>query len=98
VDLALQNTGGVAFESMFVILSDASTGTVVPFNSEDFTNRDGCSTSNTQANLPPGITRIVSLPVFAYDPTGHPLRATVGVCSGAGRSGICMAQSINFTP
>lgn len=83
---------------MFVLLSDAVTGTVLPFNSEDFTNRDGCSTSNTQANLPPGTARIASLPVFTYDPTGHLLRATIVLCSNAGQSGTCVSQAINFTP
>jgi hypothetical protein len=74
------------------------TSTVLPLDSEDFTNRDGCGTTDTQADLPPGVTRTVSLPAFTYDPTGNELRATIVLCSGAGQSDTCMVQSINFTP
>jgi hypothetical protein len=98
VDLALENTGGVAFESLTVILSDTVTGTALPLNSEDFINQDGCSTADTQADLPPGVTRIVSLPVFSYDPSGNELRATIIVCSSAGQTGTCLSQVISFTP
>jgi hypothetical protein len=80
------------------VLSDSVTGTALPLNSEDFTNRNGCSTPDTQTNLPPGVTRIVSLPVFTYDPKGHLLNATIVLCSGAGQTGTCIAQVISFTP
>jgi hypothetical protein len=98
VDLQLSNTGGVAFESLNVILSDTVNGTALPFTSDDFTDRDGCSTSNTQPNLPPGATRIVSMPPFSYDPSGHNLRATIIMCSNPGGGGVCSAQAIDFTP
>jgi len=94
----LQNTGGVAYESLTVILSDTTNGTSLPFTSEDFTNRDGCSTSNTQPNLPLGATRIVSMPVISYDPTGHTKQATISLCTNPGLGGVCSGQSINFTP
>jgi hypothetical protein len=98
VDLALENTGGVAFESLNVILNDTVTGMALLFNSEDFINQDGCSTMDTQANLPPGVTHIVSLPIFSYDPTGNLLQATILVCSDAGQTGTCISQVIDFTP
>ena len=98
VELALENIGGTSFESMVVTLIDTATGTVLPLNAEDFTNRDGCTTSTTQTNLPAGATRIVSLPVFAYDPSGHNLQATITLCSNPGRSGLCLLEAINFTP
>ena len=83
---------------MIVVLTDTVNGTALQLRSDDFTDRDGCSVLDTQANLPPSDTRIVSLPVFTYDPTGHNLRATIILCTNDGQSGICRVQIIDFTP
>jgi hypothetical protein len=82
---------------MFVTLNDPAASAFFQLSSEDFTNRD-CSATDTQPNLPPNTTRIVSLPVLAYDPTGHPLQVSIAVYSGANLSGTTMTQTINFTP
>jgi hypothetical protein len=82
---------------MFVTLNDTTNGAFFQLPSEDFTNQD-CSTTDIQVNLPPGITRIVSLPVLTSDPTGHSLQATIAVYSGANLSGTSVTQTINFTP
>lgn len=98
VDIELENTGGVTFESMSLIVIDTATNTVLPLDSDDFTDRDGCNETDTRVNLPSGATRIVSSPVFGHNPTGHALRATITVCSNPGLNGICRTQVIQFTP
>ncbi len=40
----------------------------------------------------------VSAPAFAYDPSGHKLRATITLCSRDEQNGMCITESIKFTP
>lgn len=98
VEVQLQNTGGVTFQSIAMIVRDTTTGTDLALYSEDFTNRNGCTESDARADLPPGNTRLVSSPVFASDPDGRALRATLTLCSQPGQSGTCTTQTIDFTP
>lgn len=98
VDIELENTGGVTFRSMSLTVVDTVTNTVLPFEADSFTNRNGCSQLDTRESLPPGATRIVSSPVFNYDLTGHRLRATITLCSSLGLNGTCRTQVIEFTP
>jgi hypothetical protein len=98
VDLKLENTGGIAFRSVSITLRDTVTDTVLSMAADNFTDNDGCSGSSTRDILDLGGTRVVSSPAFAYDPTGHKIRATVTVCSNKAISGTCVSQVINFTP
>ena len=98
VDLELENTGGITFQSMVMTVRDTVTSTVLSLYSEDFTNRDGCNETNTQDNLPAGDELLVSSPVFVSNPIGHELRVTITVCSHPGQSGTCATESIDFTP
>ncbi|MDQ3006540.1 MAG: hypothetical protein M3R47_14300, partial [Chloroflexota bacterium] len=63
-----------------------------------FINLSGCATSNTVDELTLGGTRTVSSPPFAYNPTGHELRATVTLCSGSAQTGLCTSDVIRITP
>ena len=98
VDIKLTNTGALAFRSVSIALRDTVTDTILVLSADNFTNNDGCSSSSTKATLDPGSNRVVSMPSFAYDPTGHALRATITVCSNKGISGACVSQVITFTP
>jgi hypothetical protein len=98
VDIQLQNTGGITFESLALVLSDSATGSVIPMYADNFTDRNGCSATNTWDTLPAGAVRLVSSPVFSYDPSGHEFRATLTLCSNAAQSGTCVTQAFNFTP
>jgi len=98
VDLDLENTGGITFKSLSLTLRDTVTDTVLSMYADGFTDLDGCLDSSTRDNLNPGGTRTVSSPAFAYDPTGHQLRATITLCSNTGQNGTCVTQVINFTP
>jgi len=98
VDIRLKNTGGVSFRSVSVTLRDIENNTVLAMSADNFTNNDGCSGSSTRDVLNPGDSRVVSAPMFAYDPTGHRIRATVTACSNTGISGTCISQVIEFKP
>jgi len=98
VEIQMNNTGGASFDFLALTVTDPATGTVLPLYSGDFTNRNGCTTSDTLDTFPPGSTYIVSSAVIPYDPTGHQLSASITLCSNPGPNGVCVTQKINFTP
>lgn len=98
VDLKLENTGGIAFRSISITLRDTTNDTVLSLSADNFTDNDGCTGSSTRDILDAGGTRYVSSPAFAYDPTGHKIRATITVCSNKAISGTCVSQVIEFKP
>jgi hypothetical protein len=98
VDLQLQNSGGIPFNSIALTLTDTATGSVLPLYSDDFVDRNGCGEVNTWDNLPTGAARLVSSPTFSYDPSGHELRVTLTLCSNPAQSGTCVTQRLIFTP
>jgi hypothetical protein len=98
VDINLDNTGGLTFESVSLTLRDTVTDIVQSVYSNNFTDINGCLDSETRENLNPGGTRTISSPAFAYDPAGHKLRATITLCSNNDNGGTCITQVITFTP
>ena len=98
VDLKLTNTGGISFESVSLTVTDTVTDIAVSMDADIFDNTDGCTDSSAQDVLNPGANRIVSAPAFTYDPSGHKLRATITLCSRDGQNGMCVTESIKFTP
>jgi len=98
VEVKLKNTGGVAFKSISVTLRDTVTKKVLSLSADGFTNIDGCTVSSTKDTLDLSGTRVVSLPDFSYDPTGHKLRATITLCTEKALGGTCSTQVIRFTP
>ncbi len=98
VELEIKNKSEVRFRSIALSVKDTVTNITISTNSDGFTNLDGCLTTNTNNNMNPGTTHIVSSPAFAYDPTGHKLTATVTVCSEKNLNGICVSEQISFTP
>ena len=98
VEFQLQNSGGIPFESLSVTVSDTTSDTVLSQVADSFLNRNGCNETDTRNDLPAGTSRIISSPVFTYDPSGRALRALITLCSGPGQTGACMTQDISFTP
>jgi hypothetical protein len=98
VEVELQNTGTVPFESIGITVRDTVTEVVLAYVSDDFTNNNGCSNVNTRDTLDVGRTRVVSAPPFNYDPTGHRIRATIILCSDTEQEGTCVSETIGFTP
>lgn len=98
VDIELENSGGISFQSLSMTVTDTVTNDVLSLYADSFTNRDGCSVTDSRDDLPPGTTRLVSSPVFTSNPSGHELRVTMTLCSNSGQSGMCVTQTITFTP
>jgi hypothetical protein len=98
VDIRLKNTGGTPFVSMSMSVRDTVTDSLVSYSRDGFTNIDSCSDSTTTGTLRPGDVLTVSSPLFAYDPTGHKLRATIELCTNTDQTGTCVKQTITFTP
>jgi hypothetical protein len=98
VDIELENAGGISFESISLSVRDMATDIVVSMYADNFTDIDGCLGSSTQDALNPGSSCTVSAPAFAYDPSGHQLRATITLCSGNGSVGVRTTEVIKFTP
>ncbi len=98
VDVDLENTGGINFKSVSMTVRDTVTNTVVSIYTDGFIDNSGCLNTENRSNLQPGTTRTISSSLFAYDPSGHKLRATITVCSETGNSGTCVSQVITFTP
>jgi len=98
VDIELDNTGGLPFRSLSLTVRDTETDATVSMYANSFTNIDGCLDSSTKDVLQPGSSRIISSPSFAYDPTGHELRATITLCSNPDQNGTCVTEGIKFTP
>jgi hypothetical protein len=97
-DLEITNTGGITFESISISVRDTDTDVIASMSSDVFDNIDGCSGASTRDRLNSGDRRIVSGPVFAYNPTGDELRATITLCSRDGLNGTCVTETIRFTP
>jgi hypothetical protein len=97
-EIDLTNTGGVSFESISMTVRDTDTDVVVSMYTDVFHNIDGCSETSTRERLNPGDSRVVSGPSFTYSPIGHQLRATITLCSNDGQNGMCITESIKFTP
>jgi len=97
-DITLTNTGGVTFESISMTVRDRDTDVVVSMYTDVFHDIDGCTDTSTRDRLNPGDSRVVSGPVFSYNPTGHKLRATITLCSRDGQNGMCITETVNFTP
>ena len=66
----LTNTGGVTFESISMTVRDRDTDVVVSMYTDVFHDIDGCSDTSTRDRLNPGDSRVVSGPIFTYNPTG----------------------------
>lgn len=97
-EFELNNTGSLSFRSIGITIRDTVTDVVVSSYANGFTNYDGCNASSIKDTLDPGRTRVVSGPGFNYDPTGHRLRATILLCSDTAQRGMCVTETIVFTP
>jgi hypothetical protein len=97
-DIEVVNTGGITFESIAIMVRDTDTNLDASLSSDLFHDIDGCSDTFTRERLNPGDSRVISGPIFTYDPRGHQLRATITLCSRDGLNGTCITENVRFTP
>lgn len=98
VDLELRNNGGITFRSLTFTVTDTVANTVLPLDTGNFINRNGCNETDTRPDLPPGATRIISSPPFPDNLAGRRLLSRITLCSNPGLSGTCTSRVIEFTP
>jgi hypothetical protein len=93
----IQNTGGIALESISFSGKDTVTGNLLSDTENDFINND-CSSSSSITKLDPGASATISSQVFTADPTGHKVNMTIKVCTQNDMTGQCISKGIDFTP
>ena len=98
VDMRLENTGSVTFQSVAITVRDTLTNVSLTSYTDGFSNSDGCVDLSIEDSLLPGEKLVVSSPAFTYDPAGHLMRATITGCSNRGQSGTCVTKVIEFEP
>jgi hypothetical protein len=98
VEVTLKNVGTSAFKSFSISVKDTVTGVTLSSSSEEFTNLDGCLTTNSISKLDPGEIYTVSSPAFTADPTGHIVKATLTLCTEKSLGGQCSVKNIEFKP
>lgn len=98
LDINIENLGSTTFRSLSITMLDLDTDASRTLRADLFTDRDGCSQSESFDSLPPRTDRVVSSPAFNYNPTGHRLRTTITLCSGSGQTGTCVTDTVNFRP
>ena len=97
----ISNTGSVTWESIKVVDKDTDTATVNTHTRDSFKRFSGCTSSGEDFNLEPGETGYATATVpgqFAYNPTGHTIKAVITLCSKDALAGKCLDQTITFTP
>ena len=98
VEIGLENTGGVEYRSMILNVRDQDTDVSLTLYADVFTNRNGCTETEIRDVLPSGASRIISSPVFNYNPTGHRILATITLCTSTGQRGTCTTETANLRP
>ena len=100
IDFKMVNTSGALFKSFSITVTDTDTNpvTVVAKNENGFTKNDGCSAPVKTDTLAAGSFITISSPQFAYNPSGHTLKAKVTVCTATDQKGTCVTQELTFKP
>lgn len=98
--LLIANTGGVAWSSIRIDITDRDTHDSMTFKSNDFTGYSGCSSTGSNADLQPGEESSVNNITgdFNYDPTGHDVILTITLYSKDNYSGTLFTKEFNVTP
>jgi hypothetical protein len=97
-EIKIKNTGEVTFKSIGISVKDTVTSTSNYKSTNGFDDDPDCVNSTSRKTLVPFKAVTVSAPGFAYDPTGHKLRVTITLCSDTGQSGMCVSDTLTFTP
>lgn len=100
VEVRITNTSEnkLVFNSVSLEIEDTDNGTKRLSTSNNFVNRDGCSTYSSVDRLEFGMSAIVSAPPLPYDPSGHVIRVFVTTCSGMDLKGSCRTTRVSITP
>jgi hypothetical protein len=97
----IENNGGVTWESIRITMTDNTTATGTTHQRDSFRGYNNCNLLGDPNSLASGASAIVSAVddgEIAYNPAGHDITAIIRICSGEGLGGVCVRQTIDFTP
>jgi hypothetical protein len=98
VKFSIVNTGSVTWESVETKVTDLVTSVTVTQSKDKFEEWNLCAAGIHQSDLTPGESGEAWGGMFAANPTGHNMQATIKVCSQNALAGTCLSKTINFTP
>lgn len=98
VELRLENTGGVTFRSVDILLEDLTEDNSYGEDFNSFVDNYDCASTRSKSTLLPDKNAVVSSPILTYDPTGNRLRVTVTLCEERDLDGDCLTETITFRP
>jgi hypothetical protein len=94
----LYNNSSVTWQSFQTITTDTVTAQTVTVQSNDFHQFINCSLGVSQADLTPGESGEANSLIFAVNPSGHLLSASIKLCTLDNLGGSCVTKTLSFTP
>lgn len=94
----INDNGSTIWQSYTLVLKDLTTKVTQTISADAFDKRSGCDSIKSIELLDPGDNGFAYSDSFSVDPTGHPMKATLTLCSHNGLGGSCMTQTLTFTP
>ena len=93
----VENTGSVAFRSVYIKVTDPKVGKSVEQVLSAFDLRVKCVLAKNIAPLDPGMTGYVASPPFKWNARANKLQAILMLCTEKALKGICVSQSLVVT-
>jgi uncharacterized protein YgiM (DUF1202 family) len=94
----LYNNSSVTWQSFQTITTDTVTAQTVTAQSNNFNQFVHCVLGISQADLTPGETGEANSVIFAVNPLGHLLSASIKLCTLDNLGGSCVTKTLTFTP
>jgi len=94
----LYNNSSVTWQSFQTITTDTVTAQTVTVLSNNFNQFVNCVPVDSQADLTPGEAGEANTSIFAVNPSGHLLSASIKLCTLDNQGGSCVTKTLTFTP
>jgi hypothetical protein len=92
------NTGGPAFKSYKIEVTDQVTDVTLSTSSNDFEDQNGCLSGGIVDKLEAGHTVYIASGSFVVDPDNHKIKAEITLCTAEGLGGFCVTKNLSFKP
>ena len=94
----VENTGSVAFRSVYIKVTDPKVGRSVEQVLSAFDLYRGCVLAKNIAPLDPGATGYVTSPQFKWQASTNKLNAVIMLCTEKALKGTCITQTVAINP
>ncbi|HEY9526980.1 MAG TPA: hypothetical protein VIR02_07870, partial [Anaerolineales bacterium] len=94
----VQNTGSVAFRSVYIKVTDSKVGKSVEQVLSAFDLYRGCVLAKNIAPLEPGASGYVTSPQFKWQASTNKLTAIIMLCTEKALKGTCITQTVAINP